>query len=188
MADIYSNDVSQFPTHFLAGPQLIKESRALHRLTSENWTYPTMTYLGSPRDEYYAEVWVDGMDWQNTYWLLEQANHDKIKAVPLLVFSSTDEEKKFNPFDMHNLFRAMMTYRRNLTGPLLDGSRRNVYFDTIWPYLYLISENATVNETAIDLVSFLFTHGSQPPVTFYLNKVSVPLVEGIIKKRESYGR
>lgn len=184
MANTYNNDVSQFSTHFLAGPLLIKEERERYKLTSENWTYPTMTYLGSPRDDYYAEVWVDGMDWQNTYWLLEQANYDEIKAVPLLVFSSIGEEKRFNPSYMHNLFRAMMTYRRNLMGPLLDGSRRNAYFDSIWPYLYLVSEEATANETATDLARFLFTHASQPPVTFYLNKVSVPLVEGVIKRRD----
>jgi hypothetical protein len=182
MADIYNNDISQFPTHFLAGPQLIKSSRELHGLTSENYTYPTMTYLGSPRDEYYAEIWVDGMDWQNTYWLLEQANHGERKAVPFLVFSSIDEEKQFNPLDMHNLFRAMMSYRRNLTGPL-SVLIRSTYFDSIWPYLYLVDENAAPNEKAPDLGRFLFTHNSQTPVTFYLNKISVPLVEGFIKRK-----
>lgn len=183
MGNTYNNDLAQFPTHFLAGPQLIKEGREKYGIISENWAYPTMTYVGAPKDDYYAEVWVDGMDWQNTYWLLEHAYYTTPVAIPLIVFSSIDEEKEFNPFDLHNIFRAAMIYRRNLLGPMHNGVLRNEFFDSVWPYLHLVSEGPTVNETTTDLASFMFTHSSQKPVTFYLNKTCVPLAEGVIKRR-----
>lgn len=183
MPDIYNNDVAQFHTHFLAGPELIKEGRKKYGLASENYTYPTMTSVGGARDDYYAEVWVDGMDWQNTYWLLEHAYGETVVAIPLLVFTSNNEEKAFNPFDMHNLFRAAMIYRRNKMGPTDRSEEWTVFRDSTWPYLYLINEDHTVDELSKDLGSFLFTHNSQPAVTFYLNKTCVPLAEGIVKRR-----
>ena len=183
MADIYNNDVAQFPTHFLAGPALIKEGRGRYGLASENYTYPTMTSVGGPKDDYYAEVWVDGMDWQNTYWLLEHAYSETPVAIPLLVFSSTNEEKIFNPFDMHNLFRSMIVYRRNKRGPTDRSGEWTTSRDSTWPYLHLLNESHTVGELSKDLASFVFQHNSQPAVTFYLNKTCVPLAEGIVKLR-----
>ena len=182
MADIYNNDVSQFHTHFLAGPLLIKEGRKKYGLTSENHTYPTMTSVGGPKDDYYAEVWVDGMDWQNTYWLLEHAYFETPVAVPLLVFSSTNEEKIFNSFDLHTLFRSMILYRRNKMGPTDRSEERTTARDSTWPYLHLIDDSHTIGMSP-DLASFVFQHNSQPAVTFYLNQTCVPLTEGIVKRR-----
>jgi hypothetical protein len=175
MANIYNNDVSQFHTHFLAGPELIRAGRDKYGIASENFAYPTMTSVGGAKDDYYAEIWVDGMDWHNTYWILEHAYYETSVAIPLLVFRNINEERSFNPFDMHDLFRAAMTYRRNRLGRVNRSTEWTPFRDRIWPNLYLVSDNTT-SEMSKDLASFVFEHNSQPAVTFYMNKTCVPLL------------
>lgn len=64
------NTTSKQSTHFLRAIELIKKARDDFRVPSENWPHPTEHRFGIPNDHYYAEVWIDGMDWQSSYGLL----------------------------------------------------------------------------------------------------------------------
>ena len=64
MSSLDVNTVSSYSTHFLRAVELIKKARETYKVPSENWPYPTQYRFGIPNDNYYAEVWTDGMDWQ----------------------------------------------------------------------------------------------------------------------------
>jgi hypothetical protein len=110
--NIYSNSCNTNASHFPAALDLIRWARAHFKVASENWPYPTIHRLGDPRDGYYAEVWQDGMDWQNSYWIIESIKHDNPKIQPIIIFEDHRDEEKFNAYDFANLLRAIMQKRR----------------------------------------------------------------------------
>ena len=81
------NTVNREPTHFMRAYELIEKARSDFKVPSENWPHPLATRFGIPNDCYYAEIWVDGMDWQPSYWIIEEAKLDKPKIQPLLIFN-----------------------------------------------------------------------------------------------------
>ena len=108
------NTTSRYSTHFLRGVELIKWAREEFRVPSENWPHPTEHRFGIPNDNYYAEVWVDGMDWQASYWIIEEISYHKPQIQPLIIFNHHEERNRFNDWDFHDLLKAMMYYRRDL--------------------------------------------------------------------------
>jgi len=163
------NTTSRMPTHFLAGVELIKEARKTFNVCSENWPYPTIHSLGQPDvDRYYAEVWIDGMDWQNSYWIIETIHYNSPVCIPLVIFENNDEEKKFNRYDFGKLVDAALWYRRDIVWIQKDGT--GVYNDLIWPYLHIIDEKETIST----MRKFEFRHASQIAVRFEMNILCVP--------------
>jgi hypothetical protein len=61
------NTVSNNATHFLAATTVISKAHDEYKECSENWFYPTDIRLGTPKDEFYGEIWTAGMDWNITY-------------------------------------------------------------------------------------------------------------------------
>ena len=57
------NITSKYSTHFLRAVELIMKAREEFKVASENWPSPTEYRFGIPQDNYYAEIWLDGMDW-----------------------------------------------------------------------------------------------------------------------------
>src|SRR3989338_3040724 len=108
---IYANTTSKHGTRFLAAVPLIQAARENFQIASENWPFPTEYRIGQCRDPYYAEIWQDGTDWQNTYWIIESIKYDGPKVKPFIYFD--DEEGKFNKCDFSNLIEAMLWLRRD---------------------------------------------------------------------------
>jgi hypothetical protein len=172
MSNISVNTVSREPTHFLAAVELIKEARKSYQIPSENWPYPLSYRYGFPEDRYYAEVWVDGMDWQYTYWIIEKANYNNPIVYPLVVFDSHKQRDLFNDYDLRQLFMAMMDYRRNEIW--LRSSEDSWYNDDVWCFverLFPIQEER-LKKWGCD--RFVLEHASQKPVTFFGNLAYIP--------------
>jgi len=133
---IYNNTVSKQPTHFVMAVELIKNARQKHNIASENWAYPVLSFGDPKNDEYkyYAEVWVDGMDWNSTYWLLESASRESPKCYPMIRFSHNEERDKLNSRELEQIFTAIMWARRNHLW-IKSGDPTGVYNDTVWPFL-----------------------------------------------------
>lgn len=172
MSDIDVNTVSSEPTHFLAAVELIKAARAQYGIPSENWPSPTSYRYGFAKDRYYAEVWIDGMDWQSTYWIIEAENFNRPKVFPLILFDNDEQRKRFNDYDFRELLMAMMHYRRdNVWIKSGDGS---VFDDQVWPYierLFPIHEER-LKKWGCD--RFFMEHASQKPAPFFGNFMFIP--------------
>ena len=112
MTNIDCNTTTNYSTHFLAAVELIKQARINFNLASENWAYPTKHKFGMADDKYYAEIWVDGMDWQHTYWIIESCNYENPFVNPLIQFESLEEEDKFNHWNFDELIKAVLWLRR----------------------------------------------------------------------------
>ena len=135
MNNIDCNTTSANITHFLAGVELVKKARIDFNIASENWPYPTRHQFGMHDDKYYAEVWVDGMDWQHTYWIIESCNYSNPFINPLIQFESHEEENKFNEWEFSELLKGIMWFRREeMWIESFDYGRFN---DTIWPYVHV---------------------------------------------------
>ena len=167
------NTVLNEPTHMLAALQLIKEARDFYSIPSENWPHPYMNF-GHHEDPYYAEIWVDGMDYQKSYWLIEAPVYETPEIIPFIIFDSHTEEDKFNLFDKKELFKALLWKRANsilfnkvpkkFLGYLVDGR----FFDTIFPYLRISGIKAKNRNHC--LYRACFQHASQPEVNFLVNE------------------
>ena len=172
--NVECNGVLSKPTYMLAALQLIKKARDFYSVSSENWPYPFMSF-GHYEDPYYAEIWVDGMDYQHSYWLLEALVFEVPEIIPFIIFNSHTEEDKFNLFDKEELFKALLWKRRNsilfskvpekFLGYLVDGR----FFDTILPYLK-IGEKRNIDKPAAIFKNASFEHASQPKVEFWVNE------------------
>lgn len=127
----YNNTVSRIPTHFLRGTELIQTNRELYAISSENWPYPILSF-GDPRTgPYYAEIWCDGMDWQHTYWALEQHDIEDPTAIPTVGFKSIEAEEPIEYIlGLEQLFDALLTARRDRLLNVSLGSDK--YLDDIW--------------------------------------------------------
>jgi hypothetical protein len=162
------NTVSNHPTHFLRAVELIIQAREEWNVPSENWPYPTEYRFGIPNDNYYAEIFTDGMDWQPSYWILEEYKLRKPKIQPLMIFNNHKERHIFNDYDFGELFSAMFYYRRDSVW--VNSKDLGYYTDTVWPFLSLFK-----NETRYkNLKLYAFEHASQPRVVFWLNQDFIP--------------
>jgi hypothetical protein len=168
-----SNTTTQNPTHFPAAVPLILEARGTYGICSENWAYPTDMRFGSPKDQYYAEVWTDGMDWQNNYWVIETAQLSTPIALPFIVFTDHKSRSSFNEYDFKQMVTALLCFRRN--DLWLHNGDAGRFTDTVWPYLHRASsKEEEAWDRAKELVLFQYGHGSQKTVMFYLNWMFVP--------------
>ena len=128
-------------TRFLQGVELVKCAREAAGACSENWTYPK-TIFGGPGSPYYAEIWVDGMDWQHNYYILEAGTCEEVLESALLMqFEDHNEEEKFNRYDLNQLWDAVCTYRMGIIvfdNP--DYSSKKWPNDSVWPFLRQVEE------------------------------------------------
>ncbi len=165
------NTTSKYPTHFLRGVELIIHGRTKFGVPSENWPNPTEYKCGTPQELYYSEIWVDGMDWQPSYWVIEEKKLEKPQCQPFIIFESNEDREKFNDYDFEQLVRAGLWYRRDILWIKQDS--RGIYNDWVWPYFKLVSNknfNLVSNEKGWKvMVKCSFEHASQPLVEFWMN-------------------
>jgi hypothetical protein len=162
------NTVSTYPTHFLRAIELIQLARERFSVPSENWPYPTEYRFGIPNDHYYAEIFTDGMDWQPSYWVIEEKSLEKPQIQPLIVFDYNEDREKFNDYDFGEFIKACLYYRRDKFW--IKSGDVGYFTDTIWPYLFLEENKFKFKRTKF----YTFTHASQEPVSFWLNVNFVP--------------
>jgi hypothetical protein len=168
MKSIDVNTTSIYPTHFLRGVELIYNAREKYSIPSENWPHPLSYKFGSPCERYYAEVWVDGMDWQPSYWVIEEKELENPQAFPFIIFEDNSDREKFQPYDFDQLIHACLYYRRDKYW--VNHNDWGVATDLIWPFLYLIENTIQFKMTK----RYGFEHASQPLTTFWLNYEFIP--------------
>jgi len=162
------NTVSRYPTHFLRAVELIKKARSAFNIPSENWPHPSRYNFGTPNEQYYAEIWVDGMDWQPSFWIIEEHSLRKPEVNPLIVFDSHENRSLFNDWDFEDLIKAICWYRRDLFW--VKQNNRGYYTDSVWPYLFRRDDVGKHKYTT----NYYFEHASQPKVKFWLNFDFIP--------------
>ena len=162
------NTTSKHPTHFLRAVEIIKKARDEFRVPSENWPYPTLFRFGIPNDHYYAEVWGDGMDWQPSYWIIEELDIRKPQVQPLIIFNSHEERAKMASYEFDNILHAMMYYRRDFVWA--EKKDRGVATDSVWPFLTLFKDELRHQKCKL----YAFKHASQERVIFWLNEAFIP--------------
>ena len=162
------NTTSKHPTHFLRAIELIKKAREDFSVPSENWPYPTSYRFGVPTDRYYAEIWTDGMDWQPSYWILEEMNYSKPQIEPLIIFEMNEDRMKFNDYDFCELVEGMMFYRRD--EKWINKNDLGHYTDTAWPFLFKVNDEVRYKT----MKRYWFEHASQQQVTFWINETYIP--------------
>jgi len=165
-----NSTVSGYPTRLLRGVELIAEARAKFNVPSENWTYPTKHYLGTPGDRYYAEIWVDGMDWQNSYWIIETANFGEPVCLPFIIFEDSKNQNLFNSCDFSTLIEATLYERRDHLWIQKDDGH---FYDTIWAYFHRVRPDVYLERTP-GMALYWVAHASQPRVQFYMNEKILP--------------
>ena len=171
--------MSNNPTHFLRGVELITEAHKEFKLCTENWCSPTRFNYGNPQDLYYAEIWYDGMDWNKNYWIIESANLNNPVVQPILHFDDHSKEEKM--IETEELLTAIMDYRRNTLWIKHDDLRR--FSETIWPYIRKINPEEKLGRCPI-MVKHRILHASQPRTEFYLNINLIPEQKPISNKIE----
>jgi len=164
------NTTSRYPTHFLRAVELIKRARGQFGIPSENWPHPTGNKFGCPRERYYAEIWVDGMDWQPSYWVIEEKDLKSPLVSPFIIFKTNEIRDKFNEYDFSQLVYAALWYRRDEFWVKNDDL--GVYTDLIWPFLKVVNSNETAKMS--NLTKVYFEHASQNKVTFLMNLDFIP--------------
>lgn len=175
---MYSNTTSVQPTHFLRGVELIVKACEQYSVPSENWPYPTHYRYGIPVDNYYAEIWCNGMDWQPSYWVIEEANLEKPRVYPFIIFESNEDRQKFNEYDFTMLVKASLFYRQDIL--YIKHNNLGVYTDLTWPFIKCIDKTQQFGVTQ----QFEFSHASQLPVQFWMN---IDFVPSIVLDREDAG-
>ena len=176
MKYINNNSVSDRHTHFICGVQMVTQAREEFKISSENWTEPRY-HFGHPVDnDYYSEVWLDGMDWDLVYWALEKYNHEP-KILPLLYFEDSVDRNKIPEFEFNQIIKALCTYRQNK----LWFKKEDVgYFsDSVWSYI-------TITDVRYKdfFIKVKFEHASQKAVEFYIHKDFIP--EKYMNKTSKY--
>lgn len=161
------NTVSHYPTHFLRAIELIEGARDKFNVCSENWPNPMEYRFGIPRDNYYAEIWVDGMDWQPSYWVIEEVSYHKPQIQPLLIFNQNETRSKFNSWDFEEFIMAMLWYRRDLLWIKHDSLGH--YRDSVWSFLYYEKDGGKPHS-----LNYFYNHASQPKVKFWVNEDFIP--------------
>lgn len=174
-SQIYANKVLSNPTHFSQAVSLIKEAYSdpkLKGLCSENWPSNIAVSYGFPEDEYYAEIWTDGMDWQPNYWIIETIHMSSPKALPLLVFDNHSERNKFNDYDFKQMLKAMMHFRRDLVW--IQKDPLHYFCDSIWPFLKYTPPESSLEDNKWGMLPVTFKHNSQEEVSFRANLLFLP--------------
>jgi hypothetical protein len=161
------NTVNKYPTHFARGVELVIQARGKFNIPSENWPHPTEYKFGIPNDRYYAEIWVDGMDWQPSYWIIEEKNLEKPQIQPFIIFDSNENRHRFEDYDFSELIRASLWYRRDLF--FIKQNDLSYFTDTVWPFLYTVKE---IYKPGFSKV--YFKHASQERVDFIMNTEFIP--------------
>jgi hypothetical protein len=164
------NTTSTYSTHFLRGVELIIRARDAFQVPSENWPYPTQYRFGIPNDRYYAEVWVDGMDWQASYWLIEENNLERPICRPFIIFESYEDRDDFNNSDFSELVKASLYERRDR---LWIQKNDGWFNDSVWTYFKKVEPEKKLEQTP-GMIMFQFEHASQERVQFYMNADCVP--------------
>jgi len=159
-----NNVLSNVQTHFLQGVSIIQEARDKFSIASENYTYPLKHYGDPSFDDYYAEIWTDGMDWNAVYWLLESVSIEKPKVIPLLEFSEGEERAKFNDRDFYRLLAALVWKSKAIKEDLDQKGR---FFDDPWAYLKPTDISKTYDSELF--IKCYYGHGSQEDVFFWVN-------------------
>jgi hypothetical protein len=119
-------------------------------------------------DQYYAEIWVDGMDWQNSYWVLETFKSGDPVCLPFIVFEDHKNFELFNRYDFGQLVAAALYDRRDQLWIQKDDGYFN---DNVWTWL---GGNGRAMEGNPSMQMFQFKHASQPAVQFFMNTAFVP--------------
>lgn len=163
-----NNTTSIHPTHFLRGVELVDIATGQFLASSENWAYPSQYRYGVPVDDYYAEIWINGMDWQHNYWVIEEIEMEEPMIQPLIIFEDHTQEERFNHHDFHMLVRAALYYRRDCV--FVHQDNHGYYTDMTWPYLHLVDDEIRYE----CLKKFVFKHQSQVSVEFWMNPEFVP--------------
>jgi len=117
--------------------------------------------FGSPCEHYYAEVWVDGMDYQPSYWVIEEKKLDKPIVYPFIIFKSNEERIRFNEYDFQQLIYGCLWFRRDYFW--VQNDDLGIYTDHTWPYLVVCDKTDFRYK---DLIRVYFQHASQPRVEF----------------------
>jgi len=156
----YNNTTSSTKTSFLAGVELVKDARQTYNVSSENWTYPKYIF-GETDDEYYAEVWTDGMDWNLVFWLIESIKYNEPKIVPFAIFEE-DCLEKISKRTLDEITRLIFRLRRDKFW--IKQYNVGHLHDEVLPYL-------TIDERPHNFYNLaIFEHGSQERVEFLLSK------------------
>lgn len=164
------NTTSKYPTHFLRAVEIIIHARTEYNVPSENWAHPTQYNFGIPNDHYYGEIWIDGMDWQPSYWVIEEYQLNKPVVQPFIIFESNEERENFNSHDFTALVGAMLYYRRDKLW--VEKNDYGYYTDSVWPYINLV-DNKIKFKT---MKKYYFQHASQNRVEFWANIGFIPEV------------
>ncbi len=164
------NTVSKHPTHFLRAVELIYKARKKYKVPSENWPHPTEYKFGIPNDHYYAEIFTDGMDWQPSYWVIEEHSLREPEIQPLIIFNQNEARNKFNSCYFGELIHAMLYYRRDILWAMKCDY--GYFTDSIWPFLTLFKDETRYQNMKL----YAFEHASQTRVVFWLNTYFIPEV------------
>ena len=171
-----NNTVAPFPTRFLMGVELIRQTRGYYSIASENWVYPIRSF-GYHKDPYYAEIWSGcEMDWEKNFWILEQHGTKSPLTYPLLLFRKREEREKFNEYDFDNLLEGLMYLRRfsiqRDKSTIVLSKDIGYHWDGVFVFLHII-------EPIVDkkMHRCCFVHASQERVEFWLNTGLLPLHE-----------
>lgn len=168
-----NNDLGNYPTYFLKGAELIKQYEQKKGVCSENWCYPTEYRFGDPKDEYYGEIWTDGMDWNVNYWLLEKHTLEKPQAHFIALFDTYEEREKLHICELEFLFGMVMSYRR-MFFLKFDSVIPFNYGDRVLDHLHIINDEPHKKYGNVKKVRF--EHASQKPVEFWLNTQCLPVL------------
>lgn len=168
---MYANTTSHQPTHFIRAVELIDFSRRNYQVPSENWPYPTSHRLGDPRGQYYAEVWVDGMDWQPSYWLIETHGYRNPICLPLMIFEDHKYRDMFSVYTLSSVMKALMQYRQDILW--VKHGEQGYHNEEIWPYFHPF-EPAEFRKGPASMFKAFFEHASQEAVSFFIHEECVP--------------
>lgn len=164
------NTVSKYPTHFMRAVELITRARKQFGIPSENWPHPIEDRFGTPNERYYAEIWVDGMDWQPSYWVIEEKKLEKPQIQPFIIFKKNEDRYKFENIYFSELIKASLWYRRDLLW--VKQNDLSYFTDAVWPFLHVENKNKVAECSKLSRV--YFHHASQPQVYFLMNLDFIP--------------
>lgn len=165
-----NNTTTKYPSHFPKAISLIEGALNQYDLHTENWSYPSEYRFGIPKDEYYAEVWHNGMDWQSNYFLIETSNFSPPTCVPLIVFED-DRPHRVDFKYFSDLVNACLHYRREITW-FGKQNGDQYYHDQVWPFVWKFSPEIHKHKVMLKMGMCL---ADQRPVEFLINENCVPL-------------
>ena len=178
------NTVNKYPTHFSRAVELIIKARIQFGIPSENWPHPIADRFGCPNEWYYAEIWADGMDWQPSYWVIEEKKLASPQVQPFITFSKNEDRYKFNDYDFSELIKASLWHRRDLFW--VKQNDLGYFTDAIWPFITVVNSDKTAAIRS-NLSRVYFEHASQPNVRFLMNLDFIPSEYLEVRKSDRKG-